>query len=286
MGRDDCAGVKLCPSAAWHVVCNDAAQILGDSDGQVRENPFFRTVWGAILGPMRLNFLSVYGESRFKFVEPVLACGIGPQPCQRAQKCGAGSVNNPLRPLRTPATFFELNKRAAVMTGSYRFFRFLAGAALALGVVSHAMAQQPFVQFTLEGPGVAKHTATFDVSGWNGTKHSATGASALQGAVSREGRRYGQVSLELSGDTPYLILSLFEDGRPTEGAGSNSMGMRSKAGDGVDAFLKVTPAINEKKRATGTFSGVLVVTNRRSKSAAERTYQLSNGKYSLTALKK
>ena len=36
MGRDDCAGVGLCPSAAWRVVCNDGAQVLGDSDGHLR----------------------------------------------------------------------------------------------------------------------------------------------------------------------------------------------------------------------------------------------------------
>ena len=69
----------------------------------------------------------------------------------------------------------------------------------------------------------------------------------------------------------------------TQGAGSNSMAMRTKPGDGVEAFLKVTPAISEKDHATGTFSAVLVVTNRKSKSALERTYQLTNGRYSLAA---
>ena len=41
------------------------------------------------------------------------------------------------------------------------------------------------------------------------------------------------MSLELSGEKPYLVMGLFEDGQPTEGAGSNSLAMRSKAGDGL-----------------------------------------------------
>lgn len=72
------------------------------------------------------------------------------------------------------------------------FNRFVPSAAaivLALGLVSRAAAESPFIQFTLEGPGVAKHTATFDVTGWTGTQYSVNGASKLQGAVSREGRR-------------------------------------------------------------------------------------------------
>ncbi|OLP05084.1 hypothetical protein BLL52_3904 [Rhodoferax antarcticus ANT.BR] len=59
MGRDDCAGVGLCSSAAWRVVCDEGAQIPGNSDFHLRENPFFRTVWGATLCPMRLKVLSV-----------------------------------------------------------------------------------------------------------------------------------------------------------------------------------------------------------------------------------
>lgn len=159
------------------------------------------------------------------------------------------------------------------------------GLVLALCLVSHAAAESPFIQFTLEGPGIVKHTASFDVTGWTGTK-SVGGASALQGATSREGRYYSQVSLELRGDKPYLILGVFEDGKPTHGSGSNSLAMRTKAGDGVDAFLKVSPVISEDKRATGTFSGVLVVTNRKSKSPSERTYQLTGGRYSFTAKNK
>lgn len=161
-----------------------------------------------------------------------------------------------------------------------------AGFALAISMTSQAAAEAPFVQFTLEGPGVAKHTATFDVTGWDGTKYNVSGASKLQGAVSREGRRYSQVSLSLGGDNPYLVMGVFEDGKPTEGSGSSSLAMRSKAGDGVEAFLKVTPAVSEKKHATGSFSGVLVVTNRKSKPPSERTYQLTNGRYSLTASEK
>jgi hypothetical protein len=53
--------------------------------------------------------------------------------------------------------------------------------------------------------------------------------------------------------------------------------MRSKAGDRVDAFLKVLPVISEAKHASGTFSGVLVVTNRKSKPASDRTYRLTGG---------
>ena len=172
------------------------------------------------------------------------------------------------------------------MTRFHRFLQSVAGVVLSLGLVTQAVAEAPFIQFTLEGPGVAKHTATFDVTGWDGTKYSANGASALRGAVSREGRRYSQVSLALDSDRPYLILAVFEDGKPTQGAGSNSMAMRTKPGDGVEAFLKVTPAISEKDHATGTFSAVLVVTNRKSKSALERTYQLTNGRYSLAATEK
>ncbi len=155
-----------------------------------------------------------------------------------------------------------------------------------LAMASQAAAEAPFIQFTLEGPGVAKHTATFDVTGWDGTKYGVSGASKLQGAVSREGRPYSQVSLQLSGDKPYLVMGVFEDGKPAEGPGSSSLAMRTKAGDGVEAFLKVTPAVSEKKRATGTFSGVLVVTNRKSKPPSERTYQLTNGRYSLMATEK
>ena len=50
---------------------------------------------------------------------------------------------------------------------------------------------------------------------------AAIAASKLQRAVSRQGRRYSQVSLELRGDRPYLVLGVFEDGKPTEGSGSN-----------------------------------------------------------------
>jgi hypothetical protein len=158
-----------------------------------------------------------------------------------------------------------------------------SGMALALGVIAHAAAETPFIQFTLEGPGVARHTATFDVTGWSGAK-GVNGVSALQGATSREGRYYSQVSLSIRQDTPYLTLGVFEDGKPTHGSGSNSLAMRTKkAGDDVDSFLKVSPAISESKRATGTFSGVLVVTNRKSKSALDRTYQLTGGRYSFTA---
>lgn len=161
-----------------------------------------------------------------------------------------------------------------------------SGLILTLGLAAQAAAESPFIQFTLEGDGIAKHTATFDVTGWSGTQYGVTGASALKGAVSREGRRYSQVSLELRGDKPYLVLGVFEDGKPTEGPGSNSLAMRSKPGDGVGAFLKVEPKLSEPKHATGAFSGVLVVTNRKSKPAAERTYQLTNGRYSFTAEKK
>lgn len=42
IGRNDCAGVGLCSSAARSVVCDDGAQILGDSDCQFRGNPFFK----------------------------------------------------------------------------------------------------------------------------------------------------------------------------------------------------------------------------------------------------
>lgn len=96
------------------------------------------------------------------------------------------------------------------------------------------------------------------------TPYSVNGASSLKGAVSREGRRYSQLSLELSGDKPYLVMGLFEGSKPKQGAGSNALAMRSKAGGGVNAFLKVSPAVREEKRATGTFEGVLVVTNRKS----------------------
>ena len=37
----------------------DAVKTFGDSDGQFRENPFIRAVYGAILGYMRLDVLSV-----------------------------------------------------------------------------------------------------------------------------------------------------------------------------------------------------------------------------------
>ena len=133
----------------------------------------------------------------------------------------------------------------------------------AMGLASAA--EKPYIQFTLEGPGIAKHTATFDVAGWTGTKYGVSGASELKGAVSREGRRYSQVSLALDGEKSYLVMGVFEDGKPDNGPGSNSLAMRTKAGDGVEAFLKVKPDVSEKNHATGTFSGVLVVTNRKSK---------------------
>ena len=59
MGCDDCAGVELCPPDAWRVVCDDGAQIPGDSNCHLRENPFFQDVLGALLGLMRLKCLSV-----------------------------------------------------------------------------------------------------------------------------------------------------------------------------------------------------------------------------------
>jgi len=40
MGGDDCAGVGLRPSAARGAVCNDGAQIPGNSDCHLRGNPF------------------------------------------------------------------------------------------------------------------------------------------------------------------------------------------------------------------------------------------------------
>ena len=50
MGRDDCAGVGLCSSAARRGVYADGVQILGNSDFHLRENPFFqdglrRDIW-------------------------------------------------------------------------------------------------------------------------------------------------------------------------------------------------------------------------------------------------
>ena len=42
MGRNACAGVALCSSAARCVVCDDGAQILGDSGCHLRGNPFFQ----------------------------------------------------------------------------------------------------------------------------------------------------------------------------------------------------------------------------------------------------
>jgi hypothetical protein len=46
MGRDDCAGVGLCPSAAWRVVWDEETQILGDSDLHLRGSPFFQDSLG------------------------------------------------------------------------------------------------------------------------------------------------------------------------------------------------------------------------------------------------
>jgi hypothetical protein len=65
MGRDDCAGVGLYSSAARHMVCDDGAQILGDSDCYFRENPsifwvFFRSIYGSIHNLMRSKRLSVH----------------------------------------------------------------------------------------------------------------------------------------------------------------------------------------------------------------------------------
>ena len=53
------SGVGLCSEAAWRVVCDGGAQIPADSGCHLRETPLLRTVWGAILGLRRLNFLSV-----------------------------------------------------------------------------------------------------------------------------------------------------------------------------------------------------------------------------------
>lgn len=156
-------------------------------------------------------------------------------------------------------------------------------AALSFLAAGGARAEGPYLQFTIEGPGIARQTATFDVTGWSGTKHSAKGASALQGAVSREGRHYSQVTFSISGDTPYLVLGVFEDGMPVEGPGSNSLAMRSKPDDGVQAHLDVTRTLDEPKIASGTFSGELVVTNRKAKSPAERTYRITDGRYSFAA---
>lgn len=167
-----------------------------------------------------------------------------------------------------------------------RIIRIAASILFSCTAAAATAGEAPYIQFTLEGAGISKHTATFDVTGWSGTKHGVRGASKLDGAVSREGRRYSQVSLALDGEKPYLILGVFEDGTPVEGPGSNSLAMRSKPSKGVDAFLKVEPGVAEAKHATGKFSGVLVVTNRRSKSASDRTYQLTDGRYSLTATEK
>jgi|GEM_PF-4149467 len=166
-----------------------------------------------------------------------------------------------------------------------RHATFLARLAVAACLVagSAGAADAPFLQFTLEGPGVAKHTATFDVTGWSGTKRSANGASALQGAVSREGRRYSQVSFSLGGDTPYLVLGLFEDGKPEEGPDSNSLALRSRPADGIEARLDVVRTVAEPKVGSGTFSGVLVVTNRDSRPPSERTYRVSDGRYRFVA---
>ena len=67
-GSHDCAGVGLCSSAAWCVVWDDGAQILGDSDCQLGENPFFQDrlecdTWAhAVELPIRLPILQLtYG---------------------------------------------------------------------------------------------------------------------------------------------------------------------------------------------------------------------------------
>jgi len=59
MRLDDCAGVGLCSSAVWRVVCDDEAQYWGIQTFISGKTRFFRTVYGAILGFMRLERLSV-----------------------------------------------------------------------------------------------------------------------------------------------------------------------------------------------------------------------------------
>lgn len=54
MGRNACDGVGLCPVATRRVVCDDGALILGDSGCHIGETRFYRTVWGAVLGLMRV----------------------------------------------------------------------------------------------------------------------------------------------------------------------------------------------------------------------------------------
>lgn len=55
--QDHCAGVGLCFSAAWRVVCGDGAQILGIQTVISGKPRFFRMVWGMIFGHMRLKRL-------------------------------------------------------------------------------------------------------------------------------------------------------------------------------------------------------------------------------------
>lgn len=58
-GRNASAGVVLCSSAARCAVWNNGAQIFGDSNGHLWENPFLKGVWGVILGLIRLKLISV-----------------------------------------------------------------------------------------------------------------------------------------------------------------------------------------------------------------------------------
>jgi len=83
MGRDDCTGVGLCPSAARCVVCDYGAQILGDSDCHLRENPFYQDGLGcdtwprAVGSPIRLaglKFSVLNGQMR-RFNPPFWALG-------------------------------------------------------------------------------------------------------------------------------------------------------------------------------------------------------------------
>jgi len=74
MRRDDCAGEGLCSSAAWRVVCNDGAQILGDSDCRFRGNPIFKDGLGCDTWPqavettIRVLPLTVIAEHVGRFV--------------------------------------------------------------------------------------------------------------------------------------------------------------------------------------------------------------------------
>lgn len=155
----------------------------------------------------------------------------------------------------------------------------LLAAVVVASTAAVAQAAGSFIQFTLEGPQLKKRVVTLDLQP---EQLRNINILQLQGLTSREGHKVPTLGMILGNgldDTRGLLALGAEEDTST---GRGSMAMTTTSKDGVATAIRFQPKVDEKDRKTGSFSGVLVVTNRKDRTPEQRTYQLTDGRYDLT----